>query len=106
MIYDSFKDWVDAEVLPLKKKHPRWTRLDGLSRGGNRSIVGRFRHVGRVWVVHGDTRFEPVDRAYVAITTGNVADPFVIRRAKVRDCLDLLPALKAGKRPKYFYVYG
>jgi hypothetical protein len=78
--------------------------LDGEPSGGNRNVVGRFRHVSRVWKVHGDTRFEPVLRAYEAITTGSVQDPFTVQRAKVLDCLDLLPRLKTSKH-KYFYVY-
>jgi hypothetical protein len=106
VIHNSFRDWVAAEILPLQRENPSWHRLDGESSGGTRNVVGRFRHVGRVWVVHGDTRFEPVLRAYEAIATGSLQDPFTVQRAKVRDCLDLLPRLKTPKQPKYFYVYG
>ncbi len=105
MIHNSFNEWVVLEVLPLQRKNPTWLRLDGLHSGGNRNIVGKFRYKNRVWVVHGDTRFDPVIRAHQAIKKGTVA-PFVIGRARVRDCLDLLPTLKVPKRPKYFYVYG
>lgn len=106
VIHNSFKDWVVANVLPLQKNNPTWHRLDGQLSGGNRNIVGKFRHANRVWVVHGDTRFDPVVRAYQAMAKGAVPDPFVIRYAKVRDCLDLLPKLKAPSQPKYFYVYS
>lgn len=73
---------------------------------GNREVVGKFRYANRVWVVHGDTRFEPVIRAYRAIINDETLDPFIIRPAKVRDSLDLQPKLKAPNQPKYFYVYG
>lgn len=106
MIHSSFIDWVVAEVIPLQNKNPTWHRLDGQLDGGNRGVVGKFRHVNRVWVVHGDTRFDPVIRAYQAITDNTVPDPFVIQPAKVRDCLDLLPKLRVSSQPKYFYVYG
>lgn len=106
MSHPSFKDWVEADVLPLQRAHPSWSRLDGRRSGGNRTPVGQFRHANRDWVVHGDTRFDPVLRAYLAITSGTLLDPFVIRPAKVRDCLDLAPQVKATNQPKYFYVYG
>lgn len=104
--HKSFKDWVIAEVIPLRNKHPKWHRLDGQPSGGNRNVVGKFRHANRDWVVHGDTRFDPVFRAYQAMINSAVPNPFVIQRAKVRDCLDLLPKLKAPNQPKHFYVYG
>ena len=97
MIHNSFKDWVVAKVFPLQKHNPTWHRLDGQPSGGNHNVVGKFRHADRVWVVHGDTKFDPVVRAYQAMTNDAVLDPFVIRRAKVRDCLDLLPKLRSCK---------
>jgi len=106
VIHNSFRDWVVADVLPLREKNPKWHRLDGEPGGGNRNVVGKFRHANRVWVVHGDTRFDPIVRAYEAMNSGTVEDPFTIRHAKVRDCLDLVPQLKVPKQPKYFYVYG
>lgn len=108
MTHNSFKDWVEKEVLPLQKKHPSWHRLDGLPSGGNRKVVGRFRYAGLDWVVHGDTRFDPVLRAYQAIKSGAVPNPFDIQRTKknVRNCLELKPKLKVPNQPKYFYVYG
>jgi hypothetical protein len=103
--YNSFIAWVVEEVRPLQEENPSWHRLDGGASEGNRKVIGKFRHVARVWEVHGDTRFAPVLRAYEAITTGSAQDPFIVRRAKVRDCLDLLPQLKTPGQAKYFYVY-
>ena len=56
--------------------------------------------------MHADTRFEPILRAYNAITNGTAPDPFVVLPARVGDCLDLLPELRLPNEPKYFYVYG
>ncbi|HEV7503978.1 MAG TPA: hypothetical protein VGS07_03630 [Thermoanaerobaculia bacterium] len=61
MIHDSFAAWVEAEVLP---KAGSQERLDGLESGGNRKVFGRFKHQGRAWKVHGDTRIERILRAY------------------------------------------
>lgn len=106
VIHNSFRNWVEAEVLPLQAAHPRWLRLDGETSGGNRSAVGSFRYLDRVWVVHADTWFDPVLIAYRAIVNDTALDPFVVKPAEVRDCLDLLPALKVPGEPKHFYVYG
>ncbi len=106
MIHGSFKAWVVAEVLPLHQEHPEWVRLDGQASGGNRSVAGQFRHLDRDWVVHADTHFEPVLRAYRAITAQGVDDPFAVDRARVGDCLELRPELGGASWPKYFYVYG
>jgi hypothetical protein len=108
IIHSSFKEWVATEVLPLQKKNPTWHRLDGESTGSNRNVVGRFMYAGRPWGVHGDTRLEPIQRAYDALVNGRVKDPFVIKRTvkNIRDCLDLVPQLKVPKQPKHFYVYA
>lgn len=105
VVRSSYREWVDQEVLPLQKLHPTWHRLDGWANGGNRKVVGRFQHGGRTWQVHADTRFDPVLRAYQEIIKGAL-DPFIVKPAKVRDCLDLSPKLKNPNQPKYFYVYS
>ena len=52
-------------MIPHQAEHPEWQRLDGRDRDeseakeGNRSIFGRFRHVGKTWKVHADTKFAP-----------------------------------------------
>lgn len=105
MIYSSFPNWIVAEVLPLQQRNPTWHRLDGRSSGGNRNVVGRFEHLGQVWVVHGDTRFDPILRAYSVIQNGSKS-PFIIKAAKVRACLDWAPNFAIEGKPKYFYFYG
>jgi hypothetical protein len=103
MLFNSFIEWVEAEVLPLQRANPTWYRLDGWAEGGNRAVVARFRHAGRVWQVHGDTHFDPILRAYNAVRLGEYADPFVVGWARTRNCLNLASGLST--RPKYFYVY-
>jgi hypothetical protein len=107
VIHNSFQNWVIAEVLPLKKRNPSWCRLDGEMTGSNRNVVARFKHLDRVWGVHGDTRIDLILRAYDAVVSGKVQDPFVVQRTakNVRDCLDLTPQLKLPRQPKHFYVY-
>ena len=109
MIHDSFSDWVEACVLRLRKSHPTWHRLDGWDAGGNREVVGRFRYQDHVWVVHGDTRFDPTLRAYEAIRNGHFPDQFVVERTRSRTksrwCLNLRPELRNMQRPKHFYIY-
>ena len=102
MLHSSFAAWVQSEVVAKASTH---VRLDGLPGGGNRDIFGRFKHAGRKWEVHGDTRIERVLRAYAAIQNRTMSDPFVIERATVRDCLNLIKALRKPKEPKHFYVY-
>jgi hypothetical protein len=101
--HSSFAAWVEAEVLP---KNGSQERLDGRKSGGNRAVFGRFKHQGRAWVVHGDTRIERVRRAYEAMQTGEFPDPLILERAKVRDCLNLVKAIRKPKEPKHFYVYS
>jgi len=104
-VHGSFVEWVEKDIQPLKGKYPTWRRLDGETAGGNRTVVGAFRHAGLKWVVHGDSQFDPILRAYSAITKGQVPDPFIIKNAKVRKCLDFVPALRTGKQHKLFYAY-
>jgi len=105
-VHGSFVEWVEKDILPLKKQKPTWKRLDGEAAGGNRKVVGEFRHAGLIWVVHGDSQFEPILRAYDAITTGKVSDPFIIKDATVRKCLDFVPTLRKAKQHKHFYAYS
>jgi hypothetical protein len=102
----SFVDWVLKDVLPLQALYPTWHRLDGLLGGGNRTIVGEFRHANLKWVVHGDSQFAPIIRAYTAIQNGQLGNPFVVKPATVRKTLDFVPALRKSKQPKLFYAYS
>ncbi|MFN3651914.1 MAG: hypothetical protein ACK47B_20255 [Armatimonadota bacterium] len=105
MIYKSFVDWVEAEVLSAREAHPEWKRLDGRDSGGNPATVARFEALGQAWEVHGDTHFDPVLRAYAAIRSREVEEPFVMEATRSRACLNLSPALRGQGRRKYFYVY-
>jgi hypothetical protein len=69
---------MEAVVIPQRALDPSKVRFDGWSpgSGGNREIAGRFRHQGKVWKMHADTRFEPLFTAYEEIKKGR-QDPFV-----------------------------
>lgn len=105
MIYNSFVLWVEAQALPLQRSNPTWHRLDGLAGSGNREVVGRFKHEGQIWKVHGDTRFNPVLRAYDAVHKRQVSDPFLTKQTKGGLCLVLKPELWDTQLPTHFYVY-
>lgn len=104
----TFEAWRLSVVLPLKLANPSWIRLDGQmnddERIDARNIFGRFRHSGRIWKIHGDTRFAPIERAFDAVQRGEVADPFVVvERIGKTAILNLIESL--NRKPKYFYAY-
>ena len=106
MVYDSFAQWVEGVAMPLRQANPTWHRLDGRDVDGNREVVGRFRYEGRVWKVHGDTRFDPVMRAYRATRDGKMSDPFVVEQAQISLCLNLKSELGNTQLPNHVYVYA
>jgi len=65
-VHASFADFINSAVIPHQAAHPEWERSDGRDREpsksqkGNRAIFAQFRHVGRTWKVHADTRFAPL----------------------------------------------
>jgi|CXWL01.1.fsa_nt_gi hypothetical protein len=102
--HHSFEVWVEADILPKKCTQGR---LDGHPNGRSnhdRKINARFKHQGRTWEVHGDTRIEVVLRAYYAV---DIDDPLVTERTNTnkRYCLNLAEPIRKAKEPKYFYVY-
>jgi len=106
VIRKTFYEWVVTEVIPIHKNNMTWFRLDGWERGGNREVIGEFIYENRKWEVHGDTRFEPIFIAFNAIENGIDKDPFIIKNAKIRDCMTIKPEIYKNKRYKYFYVYS
>ncbi|MCW3053896.1 MAG: hypothetical protein JWN14_3066 [Chthonomonadales bacterium] len=105
MIYASFMECAEGCIIPLQQANPTWLRLDGEQPGDNRNIVAKFRYDGTVWKIHGDSRFEPFRRAFEAVASGNIEDPFVRERTKNGDCLNLIQPLRGSQRAKHFYVY-
>lgn len=104
----TFEAWVSSDVLPLKLANPTWVRLDGQMNDDEkidaRRIFGRFRHKDRIWQIHGDTRFAPIERAFDAIQRGQLADPFVVVERNGKPAiLNLIESL--SQKPKYFYAY-
>jgi hypothetical protein len=78
-VHASFADFINSALIPHQAARPEWERLDGWDREpsksqkGNRTIFARFRHAGRMWKVHADTRFAPLMEAYMK----QDGDPFV-----------------------------
>jgi hypothetical protein len=105
MIYPSFAECVEECIFPLQQANPTWLRLDGQQAGGNTTVVARFRHDGQVWKIHADSRFSPIMRAFEAVASGNIENPFVRERTKNGDCLNLIVSLLGSQKAKHFYVY-
>jgi hypothetical protein len=108
MIYNSFMAFMDAVVFPRRDANPSQIRLDGQLSGGNREVAGEFRHRGKVWKVHADTRYEPLILAYTALKDGKTRDPFSEQRTKKGTCLVLEDQVRGGMgkaRGKYIYIY-
>lgn len=105
--YPGFISFMEELVLPRHEGRPADVRLDGEPSGGNRQVVGRFWHNGRLWKVHADTRYEPLIVAYRAVQRG-IPDPFVETPSQDAGsrCLELVPTLRSGRsRRKYMYIY-
>lgn len=98
----DFLQFMQAIILPLREAHPDFIRLDGRPGGGNRADAGRFFHAGRVWVVHADTHFRPLMRAYESALRGE--DPFLVREIRGGLRLDLKDDLWP-EPPRHLYVY-
>ena len=56
-------------------------RPDGKQNGSNGKIFGKFEHCGKIWKVHYDTRYLPLELAYAAIDN---EDPFVIGFTRIK----------------------
>lgn len=105
MVYDSFQHFYESVVDPMKRANPDHRRLDGRASGGNFDVAGRFRHAGRVWEVHADTHYEPLDLAYGALTGTPARDPFVIGSVRSGERLDLAADLQARRRTRFRHLY-
>jgi hypothetical protein len=109
MVHPDFHSFMEKLVLPHKASNPSQLRLDGQTSGSSRAIFGKFRHFGKVWEVHEDTRFEPLIIAFEAMRRGG--EPFEMESTSTnkRVCLVLHRKLKhllGSSRFKYLYVYS
>ena len=99
----SFADFINSAVIPHQAAHPEWKRLDGWdcepskSQKGNRASFAQFRHAGRTWKVHADTRFIPLMEAYMK----QDGDPFFEERTNTNQ------GTKLQTRPpsKWMFIY-
>jgi hypothetical protein len=102
-VHASFADFINSAVIPHQAAHPEWERLDGWDREpsksqkGNRAIFAKFRHAGRTWKVHADTRFAPLTEAY----SKQDGDPFVEEPTNTKQ------GTKLQTRPpsKWMFIY-
>ena len=108
MVYDSFVDFMETVVLPMKQANPTDIRLDGRVSGGSWDHVGSFLRGSRVWTVYADSRYQPLLTAYEAIRKGEADDPFVESPMQSGDRLDLTDNLQkaTGLRHRYLYIYA
>ncbi len=97
---------MEAVVIPRKALDPAKVRFDGWSpnSGGNREIAGRFRHQGKAWKMHSDTRFEPLLIAYAEVKKGR-RDPFVEEITQRERGTRLVLRNDLWKGFKYLYIY-
>lgn len=105
--YPTYRVFVEQVILPMRSANPTDKRLDGQPTGGNRDVVGRFKHQRRLWKVHADTHYEPLLLAYEALVTGETSDPFVATPTSRGYRLDLVPVLQARRlaRHRHMYIY-
>ena len=107
-IYDSFNEYVESFLIPRKNENPNQKRLDGRESGGNREILGVFRHQNKVWKVHGDTRYEPILLAYEAMKKSE--NPFIERatnsgKGNTLVLRDEFQQLLSKPKAKHLYIY-
>ncbi|MEZ5101966.1 MAG: hypothetical protein R3C15_19630 [Thermoleophilia bacterium] len=108
-VFNSYAEYYDNVVRPIRDKSPTQLRLDGLPPGADTDSpwggFGRFRHLGRTWAVDGDTRIEALHTAYEALQLGS--EPFREEPTRKGSSLKLTEALKAQLeyRSEYVYIY-
>ena len=110
MCYESFIDFVEFFVIPQRNANPTHIRFDGKIAGGNRQVVGMFRHQGKTWKVHADSHYEPIVLAYEFIKTNKDEDPFLEKTTASGsgNCLELksnIRQLSTKPRFKHLYIY-
>ena len=97
-------------VIPAKEKNPDHIRPDGKPKGSNGKIFGKFEHGGKIWKVHYDTRYLPLELAYD--DTSDNKDPFVIGftrikknpKLKLRSDIRELQSQKQDSKSNYDYL--
>jgi len=99
--FESFREFYECHVKPIKLKNPDFFRLDGRTTGGSRWPNAFFKYEVQLWKVDEDTRIDKLDEAYRQLTESQ--DPFLITSTagNKNKCL-----LIKGEpiRPRFFYV--
>jgi hypothetical protein len=107
MVYQNYESFIEEYVIPQHVAHPAHIRLDGKTKGSSLEVAGRFKHHGKVWKVHFDTRYEPLLLAFEAVKHGQVQDPFVEKPTKQNQgiCLVLQNSIKAKQSTQFKYLF-
>jgi hypothetical protein len=101
----DFASFMRNRVLPHYAAHPDYSRLDEQPlRGsdGSVTVFGKFRFKERVWIVHEDTRFEPLVIAFEAVKGDE--EPFAEGGTKNGKKLLLRPDLKKFEKRLFLRV--
>lgn len=101
MIYQSFEELMENNIIPLHKNNSDWIRLDGRLEGGNRKIYALFMYESILWKIHSDTRFEPLEIAYEKFK--DKKDPF--NKNQTRGGNLSLKLKDELKYKKHLYIY-
>ena len=102
--YSSYSDFITGMVLPYRRAHPEWRRLNGRREGGDRTRVAYFNHENRLFCVHGDAEIESLLAPFSAMQRGISGPILVIGPTKTGKREKLKPGPGAGSE-KGFYVY-
>lgn len=100
--FESFNDFIEDYVLPLKAAHPSWTRLDGRSSGGNPKVAAFIKYKGQLFRVHSDANIEALVAPY-RYAQERGGDPVTIGTSK-KGKPKLLPAAHPNDDAG-FYIY-
>ncbi len=100
--FESFKEFYQDFVIPLKEKNPEFIRLDGQVTGSTRSAAAYFKYRGDKWKIDADTQIDRLKTAFELLQEGK--DPFLIKPTQnnTGECLIIK---EQPLRSKKFYVY-
>jgi hypothetical protein len=101
--FNSFEDFIERMVIPLRKAHPDWRRLNG-DHGSDRTRVAYFTHDRRLFCVHADSVIESLLEPYKFVKSGLPGLALVIGPTASGKREKLKPGKNAGTE-KGFYIY-
>jgi hypothetical protein len=102
IVYPSFEEFYEKEVISIKNKHPNYIQLNGPKNVRSPIIFRYFKHIGLIWEIHEDTHIDRLDIAYNCLVKG--LQPFKQQPTRTgnRQCLVLIDNIRP---PGYKYMY-